>query len=262
MTGRLIGVSILSVVCAIGGCSKWTVQYDRTEQVRSPLAGGSLVAVETHNGRIKVSRSEPAECRVVATIHASADTTQEAKDLVEKAKVKLVPSGKTLTVELDKPVLLPDQSVWADYDITVPKSTDLKLSAYNGSVAVTGTAGKVAAVAHNGSMIMEGTSGPLDLETHNGQICVKYAKEAPSICNVSLVTYNGEIDFTPPPNLSARVDFKTYNGRIKTDLPLTVKGTIGRRIQGTVGKGEGNLHLETHNGSIILSGDNREREKS
>jgi hypothetical protein len=63
-----------------------------------------------------------------------------------------------------------------------------------------------------------------------------------------MATHNGGVDFTAPPNLSAMVDVSTHNGSIKTNLPITVVGKIGRRkLTGKIGTGEGKLHLETHN---------------
>ena len=68
-----------------------------------------------------------------------------------------------------------------------------------------------------------------------------------------MTTHNGGIDLKTPPDFSAAVDVSTHNGSIDSNLAITVKGKLSRRkIQGTIGKGEGKLHLETHNGSIDI----------
>jgi len=70
---------------------------------------------------------------------------------------------------------------------------------------------------------------------------------------VDIVTHNGDIDFTSPPNFSAKADISTHNGSIRTALPITVVGEVSKReLRGTIGSGEGRLHLETHNGSIKI----------
>jgi DUF4097 and DUF4098 domain-containing protein YvlB len=56
-----------------------------------------------------------------------------------------------------------------------------------------------------------------------------------------------------PPDLSAKIDVSTHNGSINTDLPITVSGKISKsELKGTIGAGEGQMHLETHNGSIRI----------
>jgi hypothetical protein len=48
------------------------------------------------------------------------------------------------------------------------------------------------------------------------------------------------------------VDADTDVGSIRTDLPLTVKGKIGKSLHGTIGAGEGKLYLRTDVGSIRI----------
>jgi DUF4097 and DUF4098 domain-containing protein YvlB len=68
-----------------------------------------------------------------------------------------------------------------------------------------------------------------------------------------MVTHNGSVSLTTPPNFSAKVDVSTNNGSINTDLPITVTGKITKKkLTGTLGTGEGELYLETHNGSIKI----------
>jgi DUF4097 and DUF4098 domain-containing protein YvlB len=94
-------------------------------------------------------------------------------------------------------------------------------------------------------------SGDSRLKTHNGSVKVYYSKAAPSVCDISLITYNGGIELETPSNFSGAVDMPTYNGSIRTDLPITIVGKINKRkLAGTIGSGQGKLHLETHNGSI------------
>ncbi len=93
----------------------------------------------------------------------------------------------------------------------------------------------------------------MELRTHNGGVKAAYAKNAPPVCNISIVTHNGGVDFTAPSNLSAEVEVATHNGSINTDLPITVIGKVTKRkLTGTIGTGQGKLHLETHNGSIKI----------
>jgi len=287
--GVLLCLLIAATGCfCAGGCIP-TEKYERIVRLSAPLTPGSSFEARTHNGSITIAGADVADCNLTATIIARADTEEKAKKLAEEVKVKLIPSGNKLTVKIEKPALVPFKYVSVSLDVIVPNQTNADLTTHNGALKIenlTGqlngtthngqvTAEKVSGTAelkthngkivceevsgdtqlqtHNGSIICEEVSGNIQLETHNGSAKALYSKAAPPICNVSIVTHNGGVDFTAPPNFSAKVDASTHNGSINTDLPITVTGEVTKRkLTGTIGTGQGKLHLETHNGSIKI----------
>jgi hypothetical protein len=269
-------VFLLCLLIAAAGCF-WTAgcipteKYERIVHLSAPLSPGGSFEAQTHNGYINITGADVADCNLTAAIIARADTEENAKKLAEQVKVKLVPSGNKLIAKIEKPALVPGKYVSVSLDVTVPNHTDTELTTHNGAIRIAnitgrlnGTThnGKVAAEkisgtakfeTHNGKIICEEVSGDIQLETHNGGIKADYSKNAPPVCNVSMVTHNGGITLTTPPSFSAKVDASTHNGSIDTDLPITVIGKVTkRRLTGTIGTGQGKLHLETHNGSIKI----------
>ncbi len=254
----------------IGGWSM-PAKYERKVQLSSPMAFGSTFTAETHNGSITINGSSVTDCSLLATITARAGTQQEAKELAEQVQVILQPSGDKLAVKIEKPQFMVGKSVGVDLVAVVPNQTSPVLATHNGTIRIANINGKTRATAHNGPITTEQLSGTVNLSTHNGQItCTEIAGEvrlrthnggvnavhskmAPGPISVNIITNNGDIDFTSPPNLSASVELSTHNGSIKTELPITVVGQIDRRtLKGTIGAGAGRLHLETHNGSIRI----------
>jgi DUF4097 and DUF4098 domain-containing protein YvlB len=204
-------------------------------------------------------------------IIAKAGLEEEAKKLAEQTKVSLQQSGERLTVNVEKPVLLNNQSVDISIDAIIPNQTSLQFATHNGNVEITNITGKINTATHNGSVIIRQICGNIELNTHNGQITcqeisgdvkigshnggieVLYSKNAPPVCNIAIVTHNGNISLTTPPDLSAAANVSTHNGSISTDLPITVTGNLDRnKLAGTIGTGQGKLYLETHNGSIAI----------
>jgi len=255
---------------SISGCSM-RAKYERTVQLSAPLSPGSGFEARTHNGSITITGAEVTECNMTATIVTRAGTDEEALELSEKVKVTLVPSGNRLITKIDKPTRLINKSVSVSLDVNVPNQTDLDLVTHNGSVEISDIKGRLDAVTHNGKVATERISGTIALRTHNGSVtCMEisggtqlkshngsikafYTDTAPSVCDISIVTYNGGIELETPPDFSGRIDASTHNGSINTDLPITVTGKISRsKLTGTIGTGEGQLHLETHNGSIRI----------
>jgi hypothetical protein len=52
--------------------------------------------------------------------------------------------------------------------------------------------------------------------------------------------------------LSATIEAGTSDGSIRTELPITIRGKVGKSLTGTVGDGEGSIYLRTSDGSITI----------
>jgi DUF4097 and DUF4098 domain-containing protein YvlB len=67
------------------------------------------------------------------------------------------------------------------------------------------------------------------------------------------VTSYGSIEFTAPPDFAGQADLSTSYGSIRTEQPITISGPISKKkLKGTIGRGNGKLHLQTSSGSINL----------
>jgi hypothetical protein len=280
--------AVAAMGCSTDGCEP-KAKYERVVKLTDAMQPGGSFEAQTHNGYINVTGADVAECNLTATITARADTVENAQRLAEAVEIKLVPSGNKLTAKIEKPELALDEYICVDLDVTIPNQTSIDLTTHNGSLKIENLTGQLNGTTHNGKVTAEKISGTIQLKTHNGQIVCKevagnsqlethngeviceeasgdtklrthngnakafYSASAPPVCNVSIVTHNGGVSITTPPNLSAKVEASTHNGSINTDLPITVTGNITRRkLTGTIGTGQGELYLETHNGSINI----------
>lgn len=271
-------VSLVSLLCLlavatgccinIGSCAM-RAKYERTVQLSSPLSPGSSFEARTHNGSIKIAGADVTDCNLTATITARAITEEEAQKLAERTTVKLESFGNRLIAKIDKPTILTNKSVSVSLDVQVPNESDLELTTHNGSVEIRNITGRLNGTTHNGKITAEQVSGAAELHTHNGSVTcreisgdsrlkshngsikVYYSKAAPSVCDISLITYNGGIEIETPSNFSGEFNASTHNGSIRTDLPITIVGKISKsKLSGKIGTGQGKLHLETYNGSI------------
>lgn len=263
--------SVISLyVLVAAGCIP-TARYERLVHLSEPVGGAKVFEAETHNGSITVAGAATNMFDVTATITARADTEENAKKLADQVSVRLEPAGERMIGRIEKPLLVDWEYIGVAFDAKVPHHTGFNLITHNGAVEIADITGDVEATTHNGAVTTQNVtgnhsltthngriscrqiSGDLELETHNGSVNVVYTDNAPTPGKVDIVTHNGGIDFTSPPNLSAKADISTHNGSIHTALPITVVGEVGKReLRGTIGSGQGNLHLETHNGSIRL----------
>jgi hypothetical protein len=257
-------------VLVAGGCIP-TAEYEKVVRMSAPVGSAKTFEAETHNGSITVNGAATNMCDVTATITARADTEENARKLANEVRVRLETVGERMIGRIEKPVLIGWQYVGVAFDVKITNHINLDLVTHNGAVEIADITGEVEATTHNGAVTTREVtgnhslrthngriscrqiSGDLELETHNGSVDVVYATGAPTACKAEVTTHNGGIDFTPPTNLSAKVDISTHNGSIHTALPITVVGEVSKReLRGTIGSGEGRLHLETHNGSITI----------
>jgi len=262
----------LCLLLALPGCEiEPRAKYTKTIRLTAPLAPGSAFAAETHNGSITVSGEDVADCNLIATIVARAQTQQDAQMLADQVEVKLEPYDNKLETRITRPALKSNQSVSIYLNLKMPHKTDLHLKSHNGAIEITAIAAKIDAATYNGDIIgsalttqtkaqshngrieLSEVSGDTYAETYNGNVLVAYLKTAPPICKISIVTHNASIDLTTPAEFSAKVKASTYSGAIETQLPVTLAGEISKtELVGTIGKGEGKLELETYNGQITI----------
>jgi Toastrack DUF4097 len=96
------------------------------------------------------------------------------------------------------------------------------------------------------------TASRLECHTSDGSVHIEYATDAPSVIDATVSTSDGSITFAAPQGLSAVVEASTSDGSIRTALPITVEGKVGKSLRGTIGTAEGRLILKTRDGSITI----------
>jgi DUF4097 and DUF4098 domain-containing protein YvlB len=124
----------------------------------------------------------------------------------------------------------------------------------DGSIVLTNVrADDLAARTHDGGIRAQNiTAARAEYHTSDGSIQIEYAPDAPKAIQATATTSSGGIMFVAPPGLSAVVEAITSDGSIHTDLPITVRGKVGKTMNGTTGGGEGRVYLKTGDGSITI----------
>ncbi len=161
----------LCLLLALPGCKiEPRAKYTKTIRLTAPLAPGSAFAAETHNGSITVCGADVADCNLIATIVARAQTQQDAQMLADQVEVKLEPYDNKRETKITKPTLESNQSVSVNLDLKMPHRTDLHLKTHNGAIETTGIAAKIDATTYNGNIIGSALTGQAKVQSHNGQI--------------------------------------------------------------------------------------------
>ena len=271
-----LGLCFCSLL-AVSGCviriGDWPrAKHEKTIRLQAPLEPGSTIAAKTSFGSITVRGADVADCNMIARISVQAPTEKEAAEIAEQVKIRLEPVGKTLTVKADKPRVRNNRSISISFEITVPKQVNIECASSYGSIKLSDTNGYVKAHTSYGSIKCDSINGEIRVNTSYGRVdCreiisdeltvdssygsidIEYSDLTPAEIQADVSTSYGDIDFTAPPGFTGQVELGTSYGSINTNLPITVKGKISnKRIEGTIGEGNGKLSLKTSFGSIRI----------
>jgi len=252
LKGAIIGLAAL----AMGGCIIHTggfkAKFSRSENLTAPLTGITALDVSTHVGKIQLEAAEVGEVRIAAEIKVRAHTEERAQELAEQVRLVAEPAGPTLTIKAVKPADLGRNELSVDFVITAPAALAVTCATNVGDVQVKGFAQRVKATTNVGTITCTGLREAIDLRTNVGDIRATYAPDAPAAMSATMATDVGSIEFHGPREISAQVTATANVGDINTDRPITVTGSLKRSLRGSLGQGEGQVHLNTNVGSIRI----------
>jgi ABC-2 type transport system permease protein len=104
----------------------------------------------------------------------------------------------------------------------------------------------------SGSINVSTAAGPVNARTGSGSIDIRMLALRASD-DMEFTTGSGQITLRLPRDFHGEIDARTGNGRINTDFPLTVQGSMGRgSLRGTIGEGGRRIRLASGSGGIAL----------
>lgn len=120
----------------------------------------------------------------------------------------------------------------------------------SGSIEVTQTgSGDVEASSSSGSIRVRGVQGGVRASTTSGSLAV----EGQMARDWRLSSSSGHVTVSVPANHGFELDASSSSGRIDTDFPITVSGTIGKHaLRGSARGGGPLLHVRTSSGGISI----------
>jgi DUF4097 and DUF4098 domain-containing protein YvlB len=135
------------------------------------------------------------------------------------------------------------------------KGKSIKLHSGSGSIDITESSTDTTNLSSSYGRITcrQITTNEITAKSGSGNLDIICSDSMPDEIVADLVTSYGSIDFTAPQNFAGQVDMSTGYGSIKTGRPITINGEISKKkLKGTIGEGNGKLHMQTSSGSINL----------
>jgi Putative adhesin len=218
-----------------------------------PVARGtrSLSIDGASLGGVSVTGWDRDSIHISARIQGMAPTQAEAERAAREVRI----SAEGGTIRASGGSRDDDTRQIVSYDVWVPRHMDLDLRAHNGGLRVDGVTGRMTLETENGGLSLEGAGGDVRARAQNGGVNVRLTGSHWEGAGLDAETENGGVRLVVPENYSARLETGTVNGGIRTDIPITLRGNISRRISLTLGSGGAPVRATTTNGGVIIERD-------
>jgi hypothetical protein len=200
------------------------------------------------NGGVRFIGWDRNEVLVRALLQTSADSRADAQALAKEVKIET--SGDR--VYADGPSNRRYASWYVSYEVWVPRKMNLEAITHNGGVAVHGVEGRMDLRAVNGGITLRDVAGDVRAETTNGSVTAALSGSTWKGNFLDLETTNGSVNLEIPRGYNAQLETGTVNGGMNIDFPITVQGTIGRRINTKLGNGGPRVRATTTNGGVRI----------
>lgn len=228
----------------------WNDRRDSHCEVREEtIAGINPLDIDAgSNGGIRIRGWDRADVLVRSKIVAYADSESEARRIVSGVRIET--SGSR--VRAQGPQTGGDDHWSVSFDVQVPRRAMLTLNAQNGGISIDDFHGVAKFHARNGGVSLSNLGGDIRGETTNGGLNIDLRGDRWDGAGLDVETRNGGIRLTLPEHYSADLETGTTNGRVSVDFPITVTGTIGRRLTTTLGAGGAKVRAITTNGGVTI----------
>ena len=215
------------------------------------LSGRAIEIDGRQNGSIRVQGWDGDVVKVTARLQANAESDADAQALLKD--IRISSDGRRVSAEGPSDSRSYRSGWSASYVVMVPRRFDLSLDAYNGSLGVDGVTGRLELSTHNGSVTLNDVGGDVHARTENGSLNVQLAGRSWDGAGLDAVTQNGSVRLAIPDSYAATLETGTVNGRISTDIPITVQGRISRQLSVPLNGGGRTVRAMTTNGSVRIS---------
>jgi DUF4097 and DUF4098 domain-containing protein YvlB len=69
---------------------------------------------------------------------------------------------------------------------------------------------------------------------------------------ISAETFSGDIAVRVPQGTSASVDFDSFSGELRTDIPMTYHSSSRKRVRADIGAGGTDYYFKTFSGDVRI----------
>ena len=231
------------------------VSFKEAREVAIP-ASSDLNVNGGRNGGVSVKGEIRSDIIVRACINAWADSEAAAKSLVSSIRIE---TGGTI-----KATSSVDENWSVSFEILVPRSINVNITAHNGGIAIKSVEGDIEFETTNGGVSLADLAGRVKGRTTNGGVKVSLSGNTWRGSGLDVVTTNGGVSLSVPETYAANFEAGTTNGGFKSDVPtlnVEQEDNVGRtdgwsrskRVRASMNGGGANIRVLTTNGGVKIA---------
>lgn len=254
-----LAAALLVTSASAADAARYTERFERV----LPAGDAVEVRLTNTNGSVTVETWEQASVEIVAEKSLDSRSPADAKEVFDQLEIIVRDSDGRIEIETRQPrgsdgffdwLFGRSRNASVRYQLRVPLGAELDVRTVNGSVTTEGAGGHQLLRSTNGRITVKAAQESVEAHTTNGSIQVELIA-APARLDVDLGSTNGSITLALPRDAGGRIAARTVNGSVRSELPLTIEGTVSRkRLSGELGAGgPGSIDLRTTNGSIRIN---------
>jgi hypothetical protein len=223
-----------------------------SEQVtkRFPLDPGGTLRLKTFSGRVTITADDRNEVVIEAVRRAT-------RSRLDHIKLDIHVEGSTIVVDANHRDswgwFSHDNVVETDFDIKVPRRTNLDLNVFSAPVTVEGIEGSSRVRGFSSRVRLNDVSGSVRAHTFSGPVEIR-EKNWQDDSSIDVDTFSGSVTLHVPEAARGSVSFKSFSGHLNSDLPLTLHRSSRRSLTADLGDSSsgGTLRFQTFSGSVRI----------
>jgi DUF4097 and DUF4098 domain-containing protein YvlB len=248
---QVLACGVCAVVVGLVLSVTAAAAQDETERLVKtvPISAGGILKLKNFSGHVTIVAADRNDVAIEALRKAP-------RERLNRIKLDIQADGKGVTIEANKRAdgswHENDNVVQTDFDIQVPRKTQLDLSVFSSPVTVTDVDGRLDIHGFSGRVMVSGATGPLKVKTFSGEVHIDLApgNDRPDI---DADTFSGAISVSMQDSAKAGVSISTFSGGITSDLPLTFQSKTKRELKAALnGGGPNTISMKTFSGSVSL----------
>ena len=241
-------------LCALVAAPAIHAADDEVEHVNRTLKmepGGTL-RLKNFSGRVTITASDRPEVVIDAVRRAS-------RERLARIRLDIRTDGpNVVVVDANRRDRFWDELtsgkhvVETDFDIKVPRKTNLDLSVFSAPVTVEGIEGSHKVHSFSARLSLTDVVGPIRAHTFSGAVVIRETSWA-SNQTIEVDTFSGNVEVHVPESARGSVSFNSFSGRLNSEMPLTLHTSSRRSLRADLGGGgDGRLRFKTFSGSVRI----------
>ena len=248
----IAGAAFAAVALTVASAGAADVTEHVTRTVK--LEPGGTLRLKSFSGRVTITASDRNDLVIDAVRRAT-------RERLDRIKLDVHTDGpKLVVVEANHRDLSwyefmgRNNVVETDFEIKVPRLTSLDISVFSAQVTIEGVSGSHKVHSFSSSVRMDDVEGTIQVHSFSGSVDIRERSWQPSQ-TIDVDTCSGNVEVRVPDWAQASVIFRSFSGRLNSEMPLILTSGNGRALRARLGSGSGasgELKFKTFSGNVRI----------